>query len=162
MNTKNKPSQFPPISGTDLVRYGGSMRKLLIVFLMNTMVWTSFGNLGMPFPATGQAKTDKGIKVRLTTYHRAEDYWTRRLRSSSGYTLKEGISVACDPKIFDYGTKLMIEGVGVRQVHDTGTAVIEKKASSGKLPVVDVFFLSRASAERFAETHKYAQVWVVK
>ena len=162
MNTKNKPSQFHLISGTDLVRYGGSMRKLLIVFLMNTVVWTSFGNLGMPFPATGQAKTDKGIKVRLTTYHRAEDYWTRRLRSSSGYTLKEGISVACDPKIFDYGTKLMIEGVGVRQVHDTGTAVIEKKASSGKLPVVDVFFLSRTSAERFAETHKYAQVWVVK
>jgi 3D (Asp-Asp-Asp) domain-containing protein len=76
--------------------------------------------------------------------------------------LKEGISVACDPKIFDYGTKIMIEGVGVRQVHDTGTAVVEKKASKGKLPVVDIFFLKESSAEQFANSHKYAQVWVVK
>jgi 3D (Asp-Asp-Asp) domain-containing protein len=126
------------------------------------MGWTSFGNLGMPSPATGELKTDKGIKVRLTTYHRNEDYWTRRLRSSSGYTLKEGISVACDPKIFDYGTKIMIQGVGIRQVHDTGTAVVAKKASNGKLPVVDIFFLKESSAEKFANSHKYAQVWVVK
>lgn len=162
MNTKNKHSQYLPISGMASRLFGANTQKLLIVFLMNTMAWTSFGNLGMPSPATGQAKTDKGIKVRLTTYHRGEDYWTRRLRSASGYTLKEGISVACDPKIFDYGTKIMIEGVGVRQVHDTGTAVIEKTASGGKLPVVDVFFLKESSAERFANSHKYAQVWVVK
>ena len=162
MKQKSKHSQFLPISGTALLPCGATMRKLSIVFLMSTMGWTSFGNLGMPLPATGESKIGKGVRVRLTTYHRNEDYWTRKLRSSSGYTLKEGISVACDPKIFDYGTKIMIEGVGVRQVHDTGTAVIEKKASNGKLPVVDVFFFSRTSAERFAETHKYAQVWVIK
>lgn len=128
------------------------------------MVVTSFGNLGMPSILTGQSKTaePKKIKVRLTTYHRNEDYWTRKLKSSSGYTLKEGISVACDPRIFRYGTKLMIEGVGVRQVHDTGTAVIEKTASKGKLPVVDIFFISKSSADRFADSHKYASVWVVK
>ena len=162
MKNKNKPSQSLRISGTASRLCGVNMRKLSIVFLMSTMGWTSFGNLGMPSHATGESKTDKGIKVRLTTYHRNEDYWTRRLRSSSGYTLKEGISVACDPKIFDYGTKIMIEGVGVRQVHDTGTAVVEKKASKGKLPVVDVFFLKESSAEKFANSHKYAQVWVVK
>ena len=162
MKIKNKHSQSLRISGTASRLCGATMRKLSIVFLMSTMGWTSFGNLGMPSPATGESKTDKGIKVRLTTYHRNEDYWTRRLRSSSGYTLKEGISVACDPKIFDYGTKIMIEGVGVRQVHDTGTAVVAKKASKGKLPVVDVFFLKESSAEKFANSHKYAQVWVVK
>jgi len=56
----------------------------------------------------------------------------------------------------------MIEGVGVRQVHDTGTAVIERKASRGKLPVIDVFFIKKSSADRFADSHKYASVWVVK
>jgi len=162
MKTKSKPSQFPPISGTASRLSGANMRKLSIVFLMSTMGWTSLGNLGMPLIATGVSKADKGIRVRLTTYHRNEDYWTSRLRSSSGYTLKEGISVACDPKIFDYGTKIMIEGVGIRQVHDTGTAVVEKKASNGKLPVVDVFFLKESSANKFAGSHKYAQVWVVK
>ena len=162
MKQKSKHSQFLPISGTALLPCGATMRKLSIVFLMSTMGWTSFGNLGTPSPATGESKIDKGIKVRLTTYHRNEDYWTRRLRSSSGYTLKEGISVACDPKIFDYGTKIMIQGVGIRQVHDTGTAVVAKKASNGKLPVVDIFFLKESSAEQFANSHKYAQVWVVK
>jgi len=162
MRTKNKHSQFPLISGTASRLCGGTMRKLSIVFLMSTMGWTSLGNLGMPSPAIGELKTDKGIKVRLTTYHRNEDYWTRRLRSSSGYTLKEGVSVACDPRIFDYGTKIMIQGVGIRQVHDTGTAVVSRKASNGKLPVVDIFFLKESSAEKFANSHKYAQVWVVK
>ena len=116
----------------------------------------------MPSPVLGQQKIDNGIKVRLTSYHRAEDYWTRRLKSSSGYTLKEGISVAADPKIFDYGTRIYIEGVGERQVHDTGTAVINREASGGRLPIVDVFFISRKSADRFADTHKYARVWIVK
>jgi len=162
MKQKSKHSQFLPIFGTALLPCGATMRKLSIVFLMSTMGWTSFGDLGIPLPATGESKIGKAIKVRLTTYHRNEDYWTRRLRSSSGYTLKEGISVACDPRIFDYGTKIMIEGVGVRQVHDTGTAVVAKKASKGKLPVVDIFFLKESSAEKFANSHKYAQVWVVK
>ena len=162
MRTKNKHLQYPRISGTASRLCGATMRKLSIVFLMSTMGWTSFGNLGMPSPAIGELKTDKGIKVRLTTYHRNEDYWTRRLCSSSGYTLKEGVSVACDPRIFDYGTKIMIQGVGIRQVHDTGTAVVARKASNGKLPVVDIFFLKESSAEKFANSHKYAQVWVVK
>ena len=162
MKTKNKHLQYPRISGMGLRLCGGNMQKLLIVFLMNIMGWTSFGNLGIPSPAIGQSKTDKPIKVRLTTYHRAEDYWTRRLKSSSGYTLKEGISVAADPKIFDYGTKIYIEGVGERQIHDTGTAVISREASNGKLPIIDVFFISKKSADHFANTHKYASVWVVK
>ena len=161
MKIQNKHSQSLRISGTALQLCGGTMRKLSIVFLMSIMGWTSFGNLGTPSPAIGQSKTDKAIKVRLTTYHRAEDYWTRKLKSSSGYTLKEGVSVAADPKIFDYGTKIYIEGVGERQIHDTGTAVVSREASNGKLPIIDVFFISKESADHFANTHKYARVWVV-
>ena len=123
------------------------------------------------FPATGNLKADeklflspekKPVKVRLTTYHRNEDYWTKRLKSASGYTLKEGVSVATDPKLFPYGTKIYIEGVGIRQVHDTGTAVISRKASNGKLPIVDIFFLKEKCAESFAGSHRYARVWIVQ
>jgi len=122
-------------------------------------------------PATGNLKADeklfippqaKPVKVRLTTYHRNEDYWTRQLKSASGTRLREGISVAGDPRIFPYGTKIYIEGVGVRKVHDTGTAVISKKASNGKLPIVDIFFMQKKCAEQFANSHRYARVWVLK
>lgn len=99
------------------------------------------------------------IKVRLTTYHRGEDSYTSRLKSASGYTLKEGISVAADPKLFDYGDWIYIDGIGARQVHDTGSAVISRKASGGKLPVIDVFFQRRKDAEEFANNHKYALVY---
>ena len=135
------------------------------------MAWTSIAFLWILFPATGNLKADEKlflcpakepVRVRLTTYHRHEDYWTSRLKSASGHTLREGVSVAADPKIFPYGTKIYIEGVGIRKVHDTGTAVISKKASRGKLPVVDIFFLKKCSAERFANSHRYARVWIVK
>jgi 3D (Asp-Asp-Asp) domain-containing protein len=131
----------------------------------------SIAFLSIIFPATGNLKADeklfippqaKPIKVRLTTYHRNEDYWTSRLKSSSGHTLKEGVSVAVDPRIFPYGSKIYIEGVGIRKVHDTGTAVISKKASGGKLPIVDVFFMQKRCAEAFANSHRYARVWVIE
>ena len=99
------------------------------------------------------------IKVRLTTYHRGEDSYTRRLKSASGYTLKEGISVAADPRVFGYGNWIYIDGIGARQVHDTGSAVISRKASGGKFPVIDVFFHKRKDAEAFANSHKYALVY---
>ena len=138
--------------------------KILISCIMVAM-------FSIAFPATGNPKADedlfippqsKPIKVRLTTYHRNEDYWTRRLKSSSGYTLKEGVSVAVDPRIFPYGSKIYIEGIGIRKVHDTGTAVISKKASGGKLPVVDIFFMQKRCAEAFANSHRYARVWVIE
>lgn len=99
------------------------------------------------------------IKVRITTYHRGEDSYTSKLKSASGYTLREGISVAADPRLFDYGDWIYIDGVGTRQVHDTGSAVISRKASGGKLPVIDVFFHRRKDAEAFANSHKYALVY---
>lgn len=171
MKPKSKPSRSLRISGTDSRPYGVRMPRCLTAFQKNLMVWTSIACLWILFPATGNLKADeklfippqaKPVKVRLTTYHRNEDYWTRRLKSASGYTLKEGISVAGDPKIFPYGTKIYIEGVGIRKVHDTGTAVISKKASKGKLPIVDIFFMREACAEDFANSHRYARVWVLK
>lgn len=171
MKTKNKPLPYRRTSGMGSLRFGVRMPRCLTAFRKNLMVWTSIACLLILSPATGNLKADerlflrpdaKPVKVRLTTYYRAEDYWTRRLKSASGYTLKEGVSVAGDPKIFPYGTRVYIDGVGVRKVHDTGTAVIERKASNGKLPILDVFFMKKECADRFADSHRYAQVWVLK
>jgi 3D (Asp-Asp-Asp) domain-containing protein len=171
MKRKSKPSPSHRTSGTDSLRFGGRMRRLSIACRKSLTAWMSIAFLSIIFPATGNLKADeklfippqaKPIRVRLTTYHRNEDYWTRRLKSSSGYTLKEGVSVAVDPRIFPYGSKIYIEGVGIRKVHDTGTAVISKKASGGKLPIVDVFFMQKRCAEAFANSHRYARVWVIE
>lgn len=171
MKPQNKPSRSRRTYGTDSLLSGEAMQKFLTASLRSTMVWTSIVCLWILFPATGNLKADeklfispekKPLKVRLTTYHRNEDYWTSRLKSASGYTLKEGVSVATDPKLFPYGTKIYIEGVGIRQVHDTGTAVISRKASRGKLPIVDIFFLREKCAEAFANSHRYARVWIVQ
>lgn len=171
MKPKSKPSRSLRISGTASRPCGVRMPRCLTAFQKNLMVWMSIACLWILFPATGNLKADeklfippqaKPVKVRLTTYHRNEDYWTRQLKSASGTRLREGISVAGDPKIFPYGTKIYIEGVGIRKVHDTGTAVISKKASKGKLPIVDIFFMREACAEDFANSHRYARVWVLK
>ena len=171
MKRKSKLSLFPRTSGTASRPCGEAMQKFLTAFRRSITVWTSIAFLLILSPATGNLKADeklflcpekKPVKVRLTTYHRNEDYWTSKLKSASGYTLKEGVSVATDPKLFPYGTKIYIEGVGIRQVHDTGTAVISRKASNGKLPIVDVFFMRENCAEAFANSHRYARVWVVQ
>lgn len=47
--------------------------------------------------------------------------------TSSGAKVKAGITVAADPNIFPYGTVLYIEGVGIRVVQDTGSAITNHK-----------------------------------
>lgn len=91
-------------------------------------------------------------KVYVTCYWKGEDPDTSRLRSSSGRRLVSGRSMASDPRVFDYGTKLV---VGNREwvVVDTGTDVIAKKASRANghrgVPVVDCFFNTEREAMRF-------------
>ena len=98
----------------------------------------------------------KEIKVRITTYWAKggdTDGWSAKRQSSTGVRLRPNVSVAVDPKIIPYFSRLYIPNLGFRYAHDTGTAVIQKKASKGKYPVVDVFFLHKRDAERFANTH---------
>jgi len=101
-------------------------------------------------------KVEREIKARLTVYWAkgsGTDRDTARKRSSSGATLKEGVSVAVDPRLIPFYKRLYIPNLGFRVAHDTGTAVKLKKASGGKLPVIDVFFEKKQDALDFAYNH---------
>jgi 3D (Asp-Asp-Asp) domain-containing protein len=87
----------------------------------------------------------KKMKVRITGYWPGEDEWSSRYQSSTGTRLRAGRHCAVDPDIIPLWSKIRIlngkrEWVAV----DTGSAVISKKASGGKLPVIDVFAASEA------------------
>ena len=93
----------------------------------------------------------KEIKVRITTYWAKggdTDKWSAKRQSSTGVRLKPNVSVAVDPRIIPYFSRIYIPNLGFRYAHDTGTAVIRKKASGGKYPIIDVFFLHKRDAER--------------
>ena len=98
----------------------------------------------------------KEIKVRLTAYWAKgsdTDSWSAKRQSSTGATLKPNKSVAVDPRIIPYFSKLYIPNLGFRFAHDTGTDVITKKASHGKYPVVDIFFMTEKEAMRFVNNN---------
>jgi 3D (Asp-Asp-Asp) domain-containing protein len=98
----------------------------------------------------------KEIKVRLTAYWARgsdTDSWSAKRQSSTGATLKPNRSVAVDPKIIPYFSKLYIPNLGFRFAHDTGADVIRKKASHGKYPVVDIFFMTEKEAMRFVNNN---------
>ena len=98
----------------------------------------------------------KEIKVRLTAYWArgsGTDSWSARRQSSTGATLKPNKSVAVDPKIIPYFSRVYIPHLGFRFAHDTGTDVIRKKASHGKYPVVDIFFMTEKEAMRFVNNN---------
>ena len=106
------------------------------------------------FIKTNTAK--KEIKVRLTAYWArgsGTDSWSAKRQSSTGATLKPNRSVAVDPRIIPYFSKLYIPNLGFRFAHDTGTDVIRKKASHGKYPVVDIFFMTEKEAMRFVNNN---------
>jgi len=98
----------------------------------------------------------KEIKVRLTAYWAKgsdTDSWSAKRQSSTGATLKPNKSVAVDPNIIPYFSKLYIPNLGFRFAHDTGTDVIRKKASAGKYPVIDIFFMTEKEAMRFVNNN---------
>jgi 3D (Asp-Asp-Asp) domain-containing protein len=98
----------------------------------------------------------KEIKVRLTAYWAkgsGTDSWSAKRQSSTGATLKPNRSVAVDPRIIPYFSKLYIPNLGFRFAHDTGTDVIRKKASHGQYPVVDIFFMTEKEAMRFVNNN---------
>jgi len=98
----------------------------------------------------------KEIKVRITTYWAKggdTDGWSAKRQSSTGVRLRPNVSVAVDPRIIPYFSRLYIPNLGFRYAHDTGTDVIKKKASGGKYPIIDVFFLHKKDAIRFANNN---------
>jgi 3D (Asp-Asp-Asp) domain-containing protein len=107
----------------------------------------------------------KVITVRLTVYWAkggGTDYYSSKKKSSTGYTLKQGESIAVDPKIIPYRKEVFIPNVGLVKAVDTGSAVVAKKASNGKLPVIDVFFEHKKDAILFASRYpKVVKVAVI-
>lgn len=98
----------------------------------------------------------KVITVRLTVYWAKggdTDYYSSKKKSSTGYTLKQGESIAVDPRIIPYRKEVIIPNVGIVKAVDTGSAVKAKKASNGKLPVIDVFFEHKKDAMMFANRY---------
>jgi 3D (Asp-Asp-Asp) domain-containing protein len=98
----------------------------------------------------------KVMTVRLTVYWAKggdTDGNSAKKRSSTGYTLKQGESIAVDPKIIPYSKEVIIPNVGLVKAVDTGTDVRNKKASGGKLPVIDVFFEHKRDAIKFADNN---------
>jgi len=118
------------------------MKKLVIALAMLFSVPTLASNVMIE---TQLKKPTRKIKVRLTAYWTGQDPDTSRFRSSTGYTLKSGRSCAVDPKIIPYGSTVVIDGKEFKAI-DTGTAVVAKKASRGKLPVVDLFYKTEKQA----------------
>jgi 3D (Asp-Asp-Asp) domain-containing protein len=105
----------------------------------------------------------KKIKVRVTGYWPGEDHYTSKLQSSEGVRLRPGRHCATDHKVIPAWSKVKIVGYSQEWVVvDTGTAVIQRKASgSSKLPVLDLFFKSEKDYEK-ARLPKYATVEITK
>lgn len=98
----------------------------------------------------------KIMTVRLTVYWAKggdTDYYSSKKKSSTGYTLKQGESIAVDPKIIPYKKEVIIPNIGIVKAVDTGSAVKAKTASNGKLPVIDVFFEHKKDAITFANRY---------
>jgi 3D (Asp-Asp-Asp) domain-containing protein len=98
----------------------------------------------------------KEIKVRLTAYWAKgsdTDSDTARRKSSTGATLKPNKSIAVDPRIIPFFSKVYIPNLGFRVAHDTGTDVKNKKASGGKYPIIDIFFMTEKEAMRFVNNN---------
>lgn len=118
------------------------MRNIAIALAMLFSIPTLASNVLIE---TQPKKPAKKIKVRLTAYWCGQDPDTSKFRSSTGYTLRSGRTCAVDPKIIPYGSTVIIDGKEFKAI-DTGTAVIAKKASRGKLPVVDLFYKTERQA----------------
>ena len=141
---KRSGSRTPPLRFNSTPSF---LRLIPVFFFLNFAFSTTTCPFAFLLPKPKVLK-----KVYVTCYWRGEDPDTSRLRSSSGRRLVSGRSMASDPRVFNYGTKLV---VGNREwvVVDTGRDVIAKKASrlNGHrgVPVVDCFFNTEREAMRF-------------
>ena len=92
-----------------------------------------------------------GGRARVTVYNNHEDQYGSESARKNPLTGKrqsqEGVTIAVDPKVIPYGSRVKIPALaemsankdGVFIAHDTGGAVKSRKASGGKEPVIDVY-----------------------
>ena len=119
-----------------------TMRKALTLLAVILLGSSHAANIYIEAPKPPK----KTIKARITAYWLGEDDYG--YKSASGNRLVSGRSCAVDPRIIPYGTTLLVEGKPY-VAHDTGTAVIQRKASGkSRLPVIDLFYKTEAQARR--------------
>jgi len=66
--------------------------------------------------------------------------------TSTGTHAQEGVTVAVDPSVIPYGTKLYIPGIGYRVAEDTGGAI--------RGDHIDIFYNQRSTAVRFGVKYR--------
>lgn len=122
------------------------MRKITILLAVLSIV----GCYPTPTLANNpEPKTE--IMARVTYYWPGNGGQSGR-QTSTGNVAKCGKTAAIDPKIIPYGSKIIIPKMEkVLVAHDTGSAVVSRKASKrlGKdYIVVDIFCENKAVAQR--------------
>jgi len=87
-------------------------------------------------------------------------YWTGHI-TSLGKKPVAGHTIAVDPKIIPYGSKIHIPKMGKTYVAgDCGPDVTAKKASRGKTIVVDVYCSSKGQADKLIK--KFPMYMLIK
>lgn len=101
----------------------------------------------------------KETTVRLTVYWKSEDGWTRKGFTSTGGPLISYKTVAVDPKVFPYGSKIKLPDLGLETIAwDTGSAVKSRKASrkmGRNDPVIDLYIENKKEALQFVKKNPY-------
>ena len=73
--------------------------------------------------------------------------------TANGDIAQEGVTVAADPKVIPYGTKIYIEGVGVRVVQDCGGAIKGNR--------LDVYYVDHNDAWTSGLNDRPRNVWII-
>jgi 3D (Asp-Asp-Asp) domain-containing protein len=91
-------------------------------------------------------------------------YWTYPNITSTGVKPQAGKTIAVDPKIIPYGSKVHIPEMNKTYIaENTGPAVVSKKASQGKTIVVDIYCKTKAEADVLIKKYPpYMKIQVLK